>query len=408
MPCEAVSTHQVAARWRRAATLAALLSGLSGLPVAHAQVAAPAPAPAARLAADIREEHQSLPVTVTDAYGRRESLAIALTLFRPPGDGPFPLAVVAHGRSSAKRAELRRARFEQLARYLVAKGFAVMVPTRAGYGESADLFDPEASGPCNAKRYEPMARAAADQLLAVVDHARSLPWVDGSRWVLLGQSVGGLATLAVASRAPQGLAAAVNFSGGAGGDAVGRVGDPCSPQALSRLWRAQAGTARVPVLWLYWSHDRYWGEQWPRDWAKAWRDGGGQADFHQLSPWGSEPADGHDGLARDMDRWAPLVEAHLAAAGFTRPGLVPRPAASGFARLDEPDRVPLRTPNARQQALERFNAARKPRALAIGPGGHYGWASGDWALGRALGFCGAASGQPCRLYAVDDDVVWVP
>jgi hypothetical protein len=27
-------------------------------------------------------------------------------------------------------------------------------------------------------------------------------------------------------------------------------------------------------------------------------------------------------------------------------------------------------------------------------------------LGRALGFCQAIRGLPCKLYAVDDDVVW--
>ena len=110
----------------------------------------------------------------------------------------------------------------------------------------------------------------------------------------------------------------------------------------------------------------------------------------------------------DMDHWVPLVEAHLAQAGFTRPGLVERPPPSGHARLDEPDKLPLKTAQAREQALARFIAARKPRALAVGPGGHYGWATGDWAAGRALGHCGASGGVPCKLYAVDDDVVWVP
>ena len=32
--------------------------------------------------------------------------------------------------------------------------------------------------------------------------------------------------------------------------------------------------------------------------------------------------------------------------------------------------------------------------------------SGDWAMGRALGFCQRRSGDRCKLYAVDDDVVW--
>lgn len=392
-------------RLRALLTCLGLASALAGAAAAQAQ--APAEAPP-KLAADLREEVHRLPVTVTDGYNRSETVNIPLTLYRPPGDGPFPLAVLGHGRSSERRAELLRERFEWLSRYLVAKGFAVAIPTRAGYGETATQFDPEDAGPCNSRRYEPMARAAADQLLAVVAHARTLPWVDATRWIVAGQSLGGTAAVAVASRAPPGLVAAINFSGGAGGDPVARVGDPCSAYVLERLWRSQAGSATLPMLWIYWSHDRYWGEKLPRDWAQAWRDGGGRVEFHQLPPWGTEPVDGHAGLYRDMDRWVPLVDAHLARAGFTQPGPQTRPPPSGHARLDEADKLPLKTAAARSQALARFTASRKPRALAIGPGGHYGWASGDWAGGRALGYCAAASGVACRLYAVDDDVVWVP
>lgn len=390
-----------------APVLSCALSCALAVVAVRAQPAAPAAA-APKLAADIHEEVQRLPVTVTDAYGRTETTTLPLTLYRPAGDGPFPLAVLGHGRSSDRRAELKRERFEWLSRYLVAKGFAVAIPTRAGYGESAATFDPEESGTCSNKRYEPMARAAADQLLAVVAHARTLPWVDGSRWIVVGQSMGGTAALATASRAPQGLVAAINFAGGAGGSPDARPGDPCSPQQLERLWREQAATAPLPVLWIYWTHDRYWGERLPRAWAQAWRDGGGRVEFHQLPPWSTDAVDGHAGLLRDMDHWVPLVEAYLARAGFAQPGQAVRPPPSSHASLQEPDKVPLKTAQAREQALARFLSASKPRALAIGPGGHYGWAGGDWAAGRALGYCGTAGGVPCRLYAVDDDVVWGP
>lgn len=364
---------------------------------------------AARLAADIREEVLALRVTVADAQGRRETLDVPLTLYRPPGEGAFPLAVLAHGRSVEKRAMLRRARFEWLARYLVGKGFAVLVPTRAGYGDSAGLFDPEHTGACQNRRFDPMAAAAADQLLAALDHAARQPWADASRWIVVGQSVGGVAAMAVAARAPQGLKAAVNFAGGAGGDARGRPGKPCSPHLLQQLWREQAGTTQIAALWIYWTHDLFWGESLPRDWAQAWRDGGGRVEFHHLPPWSSEPADGHMGYAQDMDHALPLLEEHLARAGFTQPGLPQRPPPSGWARLDEVDKLPLRNDSARRQALERLAATRRrPRALAIGAGGRYGWAGGDWAIGRALGYCAAAEGQPCKLYAVDDDVVWQP
>lgn len=399
-----------------ASALALLLggAGAAGLllpPPAAAQSVAATPTPAApapapeRISADLREEIRRLDVEVADAYGRRETVAATLTLYRPPGDGPFPLALVAHGRPTEQRVLMARARFESLARYLVAKGFAVLVPTRAGYGPGATEFDPEGSGRCDQKRYQPMAAAAAEQLLAAVRQVAAEPWADTSRWIVLGQSVGGTAAMAVAARAPQGLQAAVNFSGGAGGNPVRSPGEPCGPQQLQRLWRAQAATATLPVLWVYWRHDRFWGERHPRDWAQAWRDGGGQVDFHQLEPWSADPVDGHEGLLRDMDHALPLLEAHLQRAGFTRPGLIERPPASGYATLDEVDKLPLPAAR-RERALARYRAAPAPKALALSPRGHYGFASGDWRLGRALGSCQHFAGQACTLYAVDDEVVW--
>jgi dienelactone hydrolase len=293
----------------------------------------------------------------------------------------------------------------------VQKGFVVLVPTRVGYGDTyggaSGQFDPEDMGGCNNARPEAMATAASAQVLAAVEHAKTLPYVDASRWVAMGQSVGGLTTLAVAARNPPGLVAAINFAGGAGGNPTERPGQPCGTSALESLWRKQAATAPVPMLWLYWQHDLYWGAKQPQRWAAAWKDGGGTLDFQQLPPWGTEPADGHAGLGADMNTWVPLVEAYLARAGFARSGLVARPPASGFAQVAQQDAVPI-TPERRTQLYARFLQAKTPRAFAIGPGGVAAWASGDWAAGRALGNCQWRSGKTCKLYAVDDDVVWQP
>ena len=375
--------------------LVILLAALCG------SVAAAEPPPAA----DLREEQLRLPVTVQDLFGRRETRTITVTTFRPPGDGPFPLLVLNHGRATQdRRAGQGRQRFEPQARYLVSLGFAVFVPTRVGYGDTYGAFDPEYPGNCGNMRPAAAAQAASDQVLATVAHARSLPWVDASRWVVMGTSLGGFTTLAVAARNPPGLVAAINFAGGHGGRPDSNPGDSCDQVTLARLWKDQASTARLATLWLYWQNDRYWGADWPQRWVQAWREGGGQAEFHQLPAAGK---DGHAGLAIDMDHWVPIVEAYLARAGFTRSGVVPRPAATDFAALDEVDKVPV-SPVNRDNLYRRFLAAKAPRAFAIGPRDAVGFASGDWALGRALGFCQARRGAACKLYAVDNDVVWAP
>jgi dienelactone hydrolase len=294
-----------------------------GAALAQAQQA---PADDHATAQDLHEQVLRLPVTVKNIFGREESRNIALTVFKPVGMGPFPLVIMSHGRATAnRRAQQGRQRFEPLARYLVGQGFVVMVPTRVGYGDTYGDFDPEDHGGCSVMRVEPVSIAASDQVLAALQFARTLPYVNASRWVAIGQSVGGLTTVAVASRNPPGLMGAINFSGGTGGDPQNRPGQPCSPVQIERLWRASAATTQVPMLWLYWANDKYWGAETPKRWHQAFVDGGGKAELHTLPAAGT---DGHAGLRIDMSTWVPLVEAYLARIGFTQGG-VPRPPVNG-------------------------------------------------------------------------------
>lgn len=353
---------------------------------------------------DLLEETRQISVTVTDLYNRQETRQIPVTIFRPKGHGPFPLVIMNHGRATTdKRASQGVQRFEHLSRYLVGKGFVVMLPTRVGYAQTYGDFDPEASGDCRSLRVEPMALAASDQVLATFEFAKTLPFVDATRWLVMGQSVGGLAAVATVGRGPAGLVGAVNFSGGVGGDPVKNPGNPCGPQQVASVFGSSAKGAKVTMLWLYWQNDLYWGAGVPRRWHEAWAGGGGLAEFQSLPPVGQ---DGHGGVAADMDHWVPLVDDYLARLGFGKPGRIARPAPSNFAKVDEVDRLPANQA-VKDGIYRRYLESKTPRAFALGANDASGWASGDWAMGRALGFC-ARRGEPCKLYAVDDDVVWVP
>jgi dienelactone hydrolase len=353
---------------------------------------------------DLREETRQISVTVKDLYSRQETREIPVTIFRPKGDGPFPLVVMNHGRAvSDKRAAQGVQRFEHLSRYLVGKGFVVMLPTRVGYAQTYGDFDPEASGDCRSLRVEPMATAASDQVLATVEFAKTLPFVDATRWLVMGQSVGGLTAVATVGRQPAGLIGAVNFSGGVGGDPEKTPGNPCGPQQVASVFGTFAKSAKVNMLWLYWQNDLYWGAGTPRRWHEAWAGGGGLAEFQSLPPVGQ---DGHSGVNNDMDHWVPLVDEYLARLGFGKPGVMARPSPSAFAKVDEVDKLPANQA-ARDGIYRKFLESKAPRAFAVGPNGATGWASGDWAMGKALGFC-ARRGEACKLYAVDDDVVWAP
>ncbi len=379
--------------------LTAVLLGLGCLLPVGAQTAEPAPEP---LAKDMHEEIVRIEVTVTDLHNRQETLDMPITIYRPSGEGPFPLVIFNHGRATSdKRAAQGRYRPEHAARYLVAKGFVVLAPTRIGYWETYGDFDPEQSGPCNARRLAPMSTAASDQVLAAVDYAGTQDFIDTSRWIVMGQSVGGLTAIATVARHPPGLLGGINFAGGTGGDPVKSPGRPCSPAQLARHWGGLARHATVPMQWLYWQNDKYWGEEIPRTWHKAWIDGGGRADFVSFPPVGD---DGHTGLTQDMQHWLPVVDAFLVKLGFDRPAIVGRPPASGYADVADTGKVPISAQN-KAKGYARFLQAKLPRAFAIGARGAWGYASGDYAVGKALGYC-QRSGQTCRLYAVDDEVVW--
>lgn len=83
------------------------------------------------------------------------------------------------------------------------------------------------------------------------------------------------------------------------------------------------------------------------------------------------------------------------------------PQASGFAALADVDKLPLRGERAREGYRE-WLRRDGPRAFAIHPGKGF-WAAtsgGRRAIARVLARCETLAGEPCKLYAVDDSVVW--
>lgn len=350
------------------------------------------------LAKDLQEEIMRTEATVKDMFGRQETKSIPMTLYRPTGDGPFPLIVFNHGRSVAsKRAEQGRYRPENVARYLVNKGFVVIVPNRIGYWETYGSFDPEYS---NCRSIESMSIAASDQVLATVEFAKTLSYVDTSRWIVAGQSVGGLTSVATVGRAPAGLMGGINFSGGTGGNPDFSPGNPCGSEWTSIYWGSIALQAKAPMLWLYWENDKYWGAELPKTWHSAWIKGGGNARFIQFAGVGD---DGHGGLNQDMDHWLPEVDTFLNALGFQKAAIISKPQASAFADIDDIRKVPAS--ESAKAAYAKFLSSKSPRAFAVSTRGGWGSATGDYAHGRAIGNC-QRYGQICKLYAVDDAVVW--
>jgi len=266
--------------------------------------------------AAVVEEIIQIPIQTKDIYHQAHQHTITVTIWRDADRAKSPFLVLNHGRAGTTegRARLARSRYPDASRYFVSKGFAVFIPTRTGYGVSGGP-DVEFSGPCARRSFPEAFEAGAVQALAVLDYAKAQPYVDRGRGLLVGQSVGGAITVALASKNVAGVVGAINFAGGAGGDPETRPEQPCSEPALRRTFGAYGQTSRVPAVWLYSENDRYWGRDNPRAWHQTFTSAGGTAEFVQLPAF---KADGHASFTGNFDAWRPAVDKFLASINFAR------------------------------------------------------------------------------------------
>lgn len=265
-------------------------------------------------AAALREDIVRLPVKLPDARGTGHDVTLIVTVWRDDARPRSPFLILNHGRSGSAQARERfgRARFSQNAAWFVERGFAVVVPTRAGYGVTGGP-DLEAAGPCAAMDFPARFAAGAANIEAVLRWVRAQPWAEPDRGLLAGQSFGGASSLALAARDAPGIVGVLNFAGGGGGDPAAHPGEPCSAEALDRTMAGFGATTRVPALWLYSENDRYWGPRWPRLWFEGYRDQGAPARFVALPASGS---DGHGIFTAMPSAWHPAALGFLRHLGF--------------------------------------------------------------------------------------------
>jgi dienelactone hydrolase len=210
-------------------------------------------------------------------------------LFRPLGDGPFPLAIVAHATSQnvLRRAQMPQPEYRALAMALVARGFAVLVPERPGHGATGGRYL-EDQGGCDEADYAKAGRATADSIAAALEFMRAQSFVRREGGVIVGHSAGAWGALALAERNPQGLSAIVAFAPGRGGHANDLPNQVCAPHTLISAATEFGKSARVPVTWLVAANDSYFSPDLSRKIADAFRAGGAKVDFRVLAASGGE------------------------------------------------------------------------------------------------------------------------
>jgi dienelactone hydrolase len=332
--------------------------------------------------------------------GPEHTVALETTVFKPNGSGPFPLLVINHGKQPGDPQLQKRDRFIYMATAFVRRGYAVMVPMRSGFSHSTGKY---LEYGCNMTAN---GDAQADDVADAIDYARAQSWVDADRIVVAGQSYGGLATMALAARDIPGVRGVMNFAGGLRVD-----GGACDWQAsLVKAYADYGAHNRVPSLWMYGANDSYFNPHLVARFYRAFERAGGHA---RLVAYGAFRRDAHVMLAsRDGEKvWLPETERFLKRIGMPTEekyliAETPAPAKTNFASIDNIDAIPFLRESGRA-AYRAFLEKMAPRAFAVSPSGAWGWAEdGEDTDNRALAACQGSSGQPCRLYSVDDYVVW--
>jgi len=147
----------------------------------------------------------------SDVFYPSGNLRIQAYLYKPDGDGPFPVVIYNHGsRDGRERASVP---FQYVGKMLARAGYVVLVPERRGYGKSDGLMWWQEAGN-DQSRLITRLQAETDDVLAAIEYLRTLRFADTSRMGIMGWSFGGIVTMLAVSRSAAFLVA-VNQAGGA-------------------------------------------------------------------------------------------------------------------------------------------------------------------------------------------------
>jgi dienelactone hydrolase len=279
--------------------------------LAGAAAFAPAPAQAQRpaepaLASELRE--RVIFVTKPGFW----AATLQVTLFSPPGDGPFPVAVINHGKAAGDPRWQARARYLLPAQALVERGFLVVLPMRQGFARSTGTY---IDAGCNV---ESNGRVQAEDVSAVLDHIATLPEADTRRTLVLGQSHGGLTTLAFGTVGRPGVLGLVNFAGG-----LRNTGCVAWEGGLARAVAAYGRETSVPSLWFYGDNDSFFSRATWEAMHAAYVGAGGRATLVAFGTFTAGDAHGLFGSRAGQPIWLPAFDRFAAGLGLPVFGSVP-------------------------------------------------------------------------------------
>ncbi len=229
-------------------------------------------------------------------------------VYKPQGDGPFPLIVLTHGTPRTANDRLKTnvdTYFKNQSEFFANMGYAVVFVVRRGFGNSNAPYAENSLLPNGTRDYTKAGLEAAKDLKATIALMKTMPYVDAKRIILLGQSTGGHSVIATGSLGIEGVIGIINFAGGRGSYAPDQVRDEGNLIASMSYY---GKTSRVPTLWLYADNDHYFQPALAQSMYKAYTNNGGLAKFINLPPYGD---DGHRSFVGNRSVWFPYIHQFL-------------------------------------------------------------------------------------------------
>ena len=312
-------------RWSIAVTVLCLAAGLFGAPASRAQELSPeglnpqAPNPEVSKSDQAKMPLLPLNEEVLNLSGdRTRPITLEVTLYKPSGPGPFPLAVVNHGATKASdKNRGERSRFTIAAYYFLSRGYAVALPMMRGFAESGGHM---LQLGCNLVT---VAKSNARDIRGVIEDLTRRRDIDGTRVIVSGQSFGGWNTLGVGIEPPPGVRGMVLFNA-----ALRSSGCPENEQDRSLIAAAGQLAKRtvLPSLWFYGENDTLMPTA---TWHGVFdRYAGTRAELVDIGSFGK---DSHQflGSPDSLPLWTPKLDAFLAGVGMPSsevyPGYLPMP-----------------------------------------------------------------------------------
>jgi dienelactone hydrolase len=347
---------------------------------------------------ELRWDGLRIPVAASGSGGSHP-LELEAMVVRLDDRLAHPLAVLNHGspRDAADRATMSPFRMWPQAVAFARRGWVAVVVMRRGYGSSQGEWA-EGYGSCVGPDYAAAGKAGASDIAAAARYMSGQAYVSKGKWISVGHSAGGFATVALSADPPPGLAAAIAFAPGRGSTTADAV---CGEKQLVAAFAQYGKTSRLPLLWVAAENDHFFGSRLVPLLTNAFSKAGGNVTPVKAAAFGD---DGHQlfTTASGIPIWSPIVDRFLAVNNLA---LRNRPIDVTLPNVAAP-------PGLSSNGLETFKTYLESgpnKAFAVAGASRFGWATGcrtvEEARKAAMDYCTSGTSTKCRIVNVNNQPV---